>query len=717
VEITDLTSNSTALSTSYEGDADVVLFGFKDKTEEGYTFHKEKYLKNISDRKINNYSGLYLTNKQKLSDVLEVKQLSDVSGDLSFNTSISDTNNLYLTFSASDSGVSSYYFTAKNQRFVDPVDSIFEITLLTDGLRALVSHRSKNRINYFLNLENNIFKFSTVSGAEESLFNYILDKENGKLSLFKNSNLVTTSSGSLILDPIIENFKTKHFNVNYYIQKISPKLNTSWVSYDPTHKNAYDILPDKSINNLENNLLISTQYSYITGDTLVANILNLKNQKTHKDYSYRSNFLEKTDDGIPNVDNRKYVRLFTGNDQETGDYGITLSYEFYNADYKFETDKYTIFISPESLYPYERININDLKWNKAGSIAGENPYMSDKIFQKKENMGGLSGSYLCSWLHKDKNGESTWLDRYYYPEKTTYAVALSTSFNFNYVDPIYTLLQKKLSASEYYDVPFVYNTLEEERIHTPQNGHDALYGTAFFDKRSDLTILPNTEYIYHRIGNKYVDSIVSSIEESLIQKGLILKNHNNAEIDYNTEDTNEIEYVLDGNAYAMFSDYEDINNSHQFTITFDIKSDNWSEKFGHQIFGNLNDKGIGLFDDEKITPLIMIQNNKTVSIYNTNFEMLDYASLVNEENLGNSVIKDLYRTDHLDVYYTINVETNDIIVDPSEPSPPIIDIPFDRPITDPPFDRPIVDPTVPFDRPISDPTVIFDRPIFDPLIP
>jgi hypothetical protein len=656
VEITDLTSNSTALSTSYEGDADIVLFGFKDKTEEGYCFFKEKYLEKISDRKINNYSALYLTNKQKLTDILEVDQLSDVSGDFSFNTSISNTNNLYLTFSGSDTGNPSLYITTKNQRFIDPIDRIFEIILFSDSLKATVVHRSKNRINYFLNLENNVFKFSTLSGTEESSFNYILDKENGKMCLFKNSNLVVMSSNGLALDPIIENFKTKYFNVNYYIQKISPKLNTSWVSYDPTHKNTYDILPNKSVNNLENNLLISTQYSYITGDTLVANILNLKNQKTHKDYSYRSNFLEKTDDGIPNVDNRKYVRLFTGNEQETGDYGITLSYEFYNADYKFETDKYTIFVSPESLYPYEKININDLKWNKSGSIAGENPYMSDKIFQKKENMGGLKGSYLCSWLHKDKNGGSTWLDRYYYPEKVSYADALATSFNFNYVDPIYTLLHQQLSASEYYDVPFVYNTLQEELENTPQTGHTALYGTSFFDKRSDLTILPNTEYIYHRIGNKYVDSIISGIEESLIQKGLILKNHNNAEISTTIEDINEIEYILDGNAYAMFSNYQDINNSHQFTITFDIKSDNWSKKFGHQIFGNLNEKGIGLFDDEKITPLIMIQNNKTVSVYNTNLEMLDYASLVNEENLGDSIIKDLYRTDHLDAFYTINIE-------------------------------------------------------------
>jgi hypothetical protein len=137
---------------------------------------------------------------------------------------------------------------------------------------------------------------------------------------------------------------------------------------------------------------------------------------------------------------------------------------------------------------------------------------------------------------------------------------------------------------------------------------------------------------------------------------LILKNHSNAEIISNIQDINEIEYVLDGNNYAMFSNYGEINNSHQFTIMFNMKSDDWSKKFGHQIFGNLNEKGIGLFDDEKITPFIMIQNNKTITVYNTNLEMLDYASLINEENIKTSKIKDVYRTDHLDAFYAINIE-------------------------------------------------------------
>jgi len=56
--------------------------------------------------------------------------------------------------------------------------------------------------------------------------------------------------------------------------------------------------------------------------------------------------------------------------------------------------------------------------------------------------------------------------------------------------------------------------------------------------------------------------------------------------------------------------------------------------------------------------LITIQNNKKVYIYNTNFEMLDVASLENENKLTSetNIIKDLYRTDHLDSFYTINID-------------------------------------------------------------
>jgi len=650
VEIIDSNLFSIPLSTSYVGDAGLKMIARSGKTEEGYTFFDESYLKNATDRKINNYSSIYLTNKQKCEDILYVEQLSSSTDVYIFNTSIVDKNGLYLTASGS-----SYFFTEKEDRYVILTDRIFEFHIDEQKLTVQIVHRSKDRINYYLNSGSN-FGFTTNPSVPTTIFNYVLDKNNNKIGLFQNSKIVTTSARHIVFEDDINSFNINNFSINYYIQHLTPKINTSWVSYDKKHKNAYDINPIKSRNNLENNYLISTQYSNITGNTIYSNILTLKNQHTHKNYSYRSNYLEKVNPNVPSVDNRDYIGLFTGNNQETGDYGITLSYEFYNSDYKFEKDKYTAFTTPKSLYPYEQININDLEWNHRGSIAGENPYMSDKIFQKRDAQYSSNAEYLCSWLHQDRNGTTTWLDRYYYPEKTSYAEALATSFNYTYIDPINNLLSQELSSSEYYDVPDVYNTNITESENTPQTDKSALYGISFFDKRSDLFIAPDKEYIYHRIGDVYVDTILKTIQDSLILNGLSLKDNKRVDILLSASDIDSLEYQLDGNTFSEITNYGKINNSHQFTICFWMQSDDWTNEFGHQIVGNLNNKGFALLDDEKITPIITIQANNKVYSFNTDFDILDSGSLSNEQNISNSFIKDIYRTDHLDSFYTINIE-------------------------------------------------------------
>ena len=646
------------------------FIGLLDYTEEGLLFFRENYLKNAVDRKINNYSSLYLTDKNKLDDIIRIKKLPELSENKIFSSYIIDDNTgLYMTLSSGieeDKQTEYPQFTTKDEKFVDPSDKIFEITIF-NGCSAKIAHRSKNRNYYYLSISHNQnlifnntnFTFSLSDNEDQTLLNCILDEENNKLSLFKTVSgkryMIFLNETSLSATSSINTFSDYTFNINYYIKPLNPKINTSWVSYNKENINQYEINLDKSRSNLSNNFLINTQYSYITGNSLESNLLVLKNQKTHKNYSHRSDFIEKNNPNVPTVDNRTYTGLFTGNNQEKGDYGITLNYEFYNADYRMIGDTYNIFYTPESIYPYKQININDLGWNFKGSIAGENPYLSDKIFKNKNNTSNYYGEYLCSWLYRRKDGETVWLDRYYIPEKTSYAAALSTSFTLNYEEQFNTLLKQKLSASEYYDVPYVFNSLAEEAAATPQTVKSALYGISFFDKISDLVILPNTEYIYHRIGNNYVNQIVSTIDEFIIQNGLYLKNTNNSDISI-TGDADNIEYTMDGNSYSLVPNYNLINDTHQFTFSFWLKSDDWSSGFGHQIFGNLTDSGIALLNDQKITPIITIQDGFNVFTYNTNFELLDIASLEYESIPDGSVIKDLYRTDHLDVFHTITIE-------------------------------------------------------------
>ena len=662
MEIVNFSSNITPLSTSYAGDSDVGFNGFLDNCEEDISIYRENYLKN-SVNKINNYSSLYLSDKRKLSDFLNLKRLSDDSSSQTFSTTIQNLSNGYLTIDV-DSGPDLFepvFRTDEELLFTDLTKNIFEITLL-DSISARITHKSKNRDIYSLiyNESGEDFRFSKIDG-DGTIFNYVLDKNNNMLSLFKpiNGNVkrLIVENDKLKLNSDIIGFQTDYFKVNYYIQQLDTKFNTSWVSYEDRHKNIYKVNSNKSVKDLENNYLVTTQYSYITGNTLESNILILKNQKTNKNYSYRSNYLEKNNKDVPVVDNRAYYGLFTGNEQEKGNYNIVLGYEFYNADYKFEADKYNVFKTPKSLYPYNRININDLDWNNRGAIAGENPHTSDKIFKNKDVNNSNDGEYLCSWLRKEKNGNSIWLDRYYYPEKTSFAVALQSKVTYSFPDPISETLAQKLSVNEYYDIPFVYNTLDEESEHTPQRVKDAIYGSAFFDKRSDIALEPNTEYIYHRIGNDYVLQILDTIKDELLINGLDLKTSKNVSISIDG-DVDEVEYVLNNDSYTRIENYTEINETHQFTICFWLQSDDWTKGFGHQILGNLNDRGFALLDDEKITPFITIQTDKKVLLYNTNFELLDTASLDNEEDdrINSSKIKDIYRTEHLNGFYTLNID-------------------------------------------------------------
>lgn len=667
MDILNLEINSVALSTSYEGDSDLKFISYHDVSEEGLNFYRENYLSNVPDRKINNYSSLYLTKKQKLEDLLKIQELPDQNQIVTFNTTLEYIDGSILTLDKNtETNYLDYHFTTRDQKFVDPTDRIIEISLL-DEINARIYHKSKNRNLYTLILESNTLKFSLSSTIEKSNFKYILDKENNTFAFFigkesdgnLNLSAVNVYNNKLSLNSILNSFTEKNFKVNYYIQKLIPKINTSWVSYNPFHKNAYEINANKSRKDLHNNYLISTQYSYVTGDTLKANILTLKNQSTHKNYNYRANFIEMNNDGVPAVDNREYYGLHTGNEQEKGDYGINLSYEFYNADYRFDADSYTTFKTPESLYPYNQININDLNWDKMGAIPGENPYLSDRIYQKLINENDSGQEYLCSWLYRNKNNEFIWLDRYYYPIKTSYAQALSSSFSYHFTDPNLELFEKELATKEYYDVPFPYNSLQEEDDVTPETIKSSIYGRAFYDKRSDLVILPNKEYIYYRVGNNYVKQIIKTIEDVLIQNGFEAKNSNGATLSIyvSASDMDTLEYHLDNNTYGLMENYKGINDFHQFTICFWMKLEDWSVKNGYEIVGNLNHKGFSVLNDRKITPFITLQYNNNVIIYNTDFLALDIASLDSEFTANEKTkIKDIYRTDHLDQFYTINIQ-------------------------------------------------------------
>jgi hypothetical protein len=663
VEVFYTNTISTPISTAYVGDADLTLRSSKIITEEGFSVFRENYLLSAADATINNYNSLILTSPKHNNDVFELHGIA-----YPHQTIITATIKFRENFLA-------FSFESMQPTLINTCTqlAVFDLELLDDTTVRISNLHNNQR--YYLHCNGSTFYFSTFINTKLSNLKYVRDGH--ALFLFFRRNAtsahltpttapITCNSYGLVVDAAA-NWKNCAFDVNTINQDIRNNLDVSWASYNTVEKNRLEIDPSKSSTFLNNNNLFYTNYTYITGDTIAANYFTLKNNHTHKNNSYRADNLLKTNALVPNVNMRNYVSMHTGLQQELGSESITLAYEYYNADYKFVADKYTIFRTPASMYPFEQLNVNDTLFVKNGAIAGDTPYTADRIFFRDERPGKSDGQFLCTWLSGAPGMPGVWVDRYYIPDRTTFAAALTTRSNITYTDPTKAYTSSPLPPSGYYDAPYVFTSIEEELAHTPQTINDALFGEAFFDKQSDLIFLPDTEYIYYRIGKNYVDAIVNSLTASLIRDGVDFKTAKGIDIEYDAA-VDDIEYIFDGKSYALIEEFKEVNNTNEFTISFWIDADDWTTPFGHEIVGNYNDRGFGLFDDQLITPIIMVQQGKSVLYLNTDFDVIDTIYLsqtalndASESSLSQTIstltlttattsyaVKDVHRFDHLD---------------------------------------------------------------------
>ena len=658
MEVFTASTITSPISSSYIGDADLIIRGIGVNTEEGISVYRENYLLSAADTSINNYSAIVLAGNQHNNDVFELKRIQYPHQEV-ITTTIKYGDKF---LSISKDRTKDLLTTTSSQ------DTVFELEIQSDTTIRCAHQDGDSR--YYLCFNNSEFYFTTTPVSLDASFKYILDQE--KLYLFWSRaiglQLYSVCGVLSSLSAVTGDWNKNAFSINTYGQELRENLDTTWASYDVSDRNSFQVNPTRSANYLASNNLFYTNYTHVTGNQLQTNFITLKNHHTHKNFSYRANNLTRTDLHVPNVNTREYKSMHTGVHQELGAESITLSYEFYNSDYKFAPDKYTIFRTPPSLYPFEQLNINDTTFAKNGAIAGQTPYTSDRIFFQDVRPGKSDGQFLCTWLSGGgPDVPSVWVDRYYIPERTTFAAALTSKSLQTYTDPAEVYLNAPLPVSSYYEEPFIYTTLESESAHTPQNLKDVLYGETFFDKRSDLALLPDAEYIYYRMGSSYIKSIVQSMSGDLIQDGLSSKTTKNSPIAYDLE-TDNIEYELDGATYAMVESFREVNTSNEFTVSFWLESDDWKQPFGHEILGNYNDRGFGVMNDEVVTPIIMIQDGTKVMYLNTNFDVVDTvylsqsalrtttesSSSVDDEiiniitTVNSTNIKDVHRTDHLD---------------------------------------------------------------------
>lgn len=645
---------------------------FNNKTttsQEGISLNISNISSKIVDSTHNNYTATQLTTRTMLNDLLTPK-LINAEYPVQFTTHLlcrgfpnigSDSRYLKIKPVLSDQstrqyiagndeedpGQSSWYITQD----VDDNYIYFNITL-HNANELSISHND-NLNTVFLTYHPNGDVYFETSPEDQpgrfQKFRYYIERENGVFVLTTKINdeykyLSLNASGELqfIDSPqgVITFPPSSIFRfVKYTKSSTNLKLDNNWISYSSTGGlNTLDVNKGKSYKSVLNNYLLTTQYSQITGDDLPVDITPLKNQLTSNyNQSRHYPFLD-----ARSCDMREYDKIFTGTNQIKGLNDMFLGYNDYTVDINLEPDKITYFHTPQDMYPYDKININDSGLVDSGATGGDTPIVSDKIFKKAADYKYSSpngaptdeetGIWLCSWLknnigsdwdstvnynkdiiinYQDKtyialvpntdvipgtdkttweetSNRSMWVDRYYNPNEYTATEALKVENQYNTYSSKYDFIVSTLSAEKHY----------------------------VFDKVSDLVFEPGCRYAYYKIGDKENESIINTVKSDLVHDGVVPTYNSDREEILIVEDN--VDFSSD-DIYIQTNTRSVIKDS-SFTVSFWMHMDDWSQPIGSQIVGNYTNNGFGVFNKENVTPYISIPTSAGQYLYNTDMQ-------------------------------------------------------------------------------------------------
>lgn len=578
--------------------------------EQGFSFNEIQALTYAHDTSINNYTSHYVTNKKLLSDVFSfgTKQLKrfTITTPLIFNTLNPSLTAEYL-YIEKDSGLSATdvqrRYTIKSLSSTDFDNSAYVELEFIDDKFLRVKHNN-GKYDFFLNttVNHDLVFYGYRSAPEEittegsDMFRYIIDPD-GYIQLFKNTdgllNIVSLSGNKLTkklaLVPILSGRITKSsenlIKINYTFNNPDLKRNISWVSYDINKINELSVNDQRSDYNRKGQYLLHTSYNNST-ENLNINYLTLNNDRSEKGYIKRGSNMFYGSPSVPDAQFREYTTLYTGQDQEKGNDNISLNYVFYDKDIVIRSGTDTYFTAPSSIYPFDKLNINDTRFALNGSLAGPSPRVADKIYlNRKYTTQYNNGRYLCTWLSASNTQDiGVWVDRYYYPDRISKQDALGS-------DSIYN--------------PSFYDNVDTSTIVGKYN----ITQGAFFDKKSDLAIEPDVSLRYERLGESDYEDIVSTARPYVSGFNTFINTFNQREPYQNSE------LFFNGERYAKYTT-NNINNTGQFTVSFEAYIDP-SKTYGYQILGNKTTHGFGVRNDVLVTPFIFLKQKNELHIFNS----------------------------------------------------------------------------------------------------
>lgn len=639
---------------------------FKLKSEkvipsDSFTFDSYEAFKDINDIKTNNYSNLFLINKQRNSDWLEpqIRQKDQMNG-------LATTISWYSAKVRQGVQQGSWLYFSKNYQMFDinvsQVDAIltygkpdknysnyiFYLEFIDQNV-CRISHTFGDLIFYLTVQEDKTIKFVKNPQNDKQKFIYVLDGQMIKLykrvehNIYDQRGDISSSYNKLYLlginrdenkDAVLRLWEQTELDSADVVIYVTNNLlefdfyvNSSWVSYDRS-KYISSIDAKRSAYNLTTQALIHHQYNKQDG----FNFIPLKNNQTYKGNTLRGNNMTYSDQYYPDVDYRTYTAINSGFNQEKGTDNITLTFNFTDQQYSIQEGQDIVITIPqkslettnglEPLWPYKYININDTKFIKNGAFGSDVPFFADKVKKLqghktliKDSEGNKlspnNGTYLCSWLYK-KNPQFSpiWLDRYYYPDIISKSEALAGLSHYeqsfeNIIDKAYIADLKELPE----------NATEEQKEEwlkkkqTIDNIKGKIHRNTYFDKVSDLVIEPANSYIYHRLSQEMIDQVNEKLQPHRISTG-----YNRAKKLTNIDQL----YWFDNQNYFKLN-YKDWNKTNSINLNMDmyLRRD---KKMGIQIFGTDYKDGFNIQNRKDLVPFHYWASDTVIYLLNNKFQ-------------------------------------------------------------------------------------------------
>lgn len=149
---------------------------------------------------------------------------------------------------------------------------------------------------------------------------------------------------------------------------------------------------------------------------------------------------------------RNYNKLYCHTNREEGSDKIILGYATNNKEIVFKANGQTTFHVP---YYVSDITLEESSLVADGATAGPFPEASDKIYENRKGYGNVTsngetlyptGELFCSWLSGNNNGQTKWVDRYYYSDNDSFEDVQSTITLTSGVEYIYDRVGEHTSA-------------------------------------------------------------------------------------------------------------------------------------------------------------------------------------------------------------------------------------------------------------------------------